>query len=327
MLQLHTQAIKKKRGGGEKRGKKGTWKVSFPQRPGLAADTASPFFRSPGKGWQGLQQLDGPARLLNPFNPLYSNRNIGGWSLKTAECGTPAAPELCANKHPVWAWHSRAAQRRPQHPPRVMRLSLPLWPRLPQLEPALVNGPLALWPSPNGSMNHTRPRKNNLPVCQEVERTELILVWKWLKSLTNPPSFYSVARKVDYPGLKPMWMTVLQPRNKKGNYLLSSWLVPLNSETKPMLFTTPLILTEISSHTIRCSSLMEGITYAPYHLCLSSPIAALLQISQWVITLILLQTNFTLKNLYLFKAYRHKLTLSHKMAHYNIFRWKNTLLH
>lgn len=153
-----------------------------------------------------------------------------------------------------------------------MRVSLPLWPHLPQLKPALGNGTLTLWPSPNGSMSHIRPHKNNLPICQEVEKTELILVWKWLTSLTRPPSFYSVARKVDYPGLKPVLMTVSQPSGKKRHDSLFSLIFLSNNETKPMMFTTSLRVIEICSHTIPLSR--QGSytpptisTYAPLYSC------------------------------------------------------------
>lgn len=144
----------------------------------------------------------------------------------SVECRTPAGWCLVLTNTRCEPNRVRQAQSQPPNPPSLMRVPLPLWPRPPQLKPALVNGTLALWPSPNGSMIHIKAHKNDLPICQEVEQTKLILVWKFLKSLTNPPSFYSVARKVDYPGLKPMLMTISQPSRKRKDIIFFLYSLP-----------------------------------------------------------------------------------------------------
>lgn len=52
---------------------------------GTAADRAYPVSLPLGKCWQMTLELDRLALFLNPFNPLYSNGNIGGRSLKTPQ--------------------------------------------------------------------------------------------------------------------------------------------------------------------------------------------------------------------------------------------------
>lgn len=188
-----------------------------------------------------------------------------------------------------------------------MRVSLPLWPRLPQLKPALVNGTLALWPSPNGSMNHIRAHKNDLPICQEVEKNKLILVWKLFKSLTPPPSLYSVARNLIIQDQSQCWW---QSRNQVGQKrTLFSLLLffPLKDETKPMLFTTVLISIEICSHIIRYLFLKgRDRTCSPPSTYIYAPIFTYSPRNIWMgekKILFLLQTNCTLKHSYLSKVY------------------------
>lgn len=135
-------------------------------------------------------------------------------------------------------------------------------------------------------MNHIRTHKHDLPMCQEAEKTRSALVWKLLKSLTNPPSIQLLEKMILQDESQCWWQSHNQV-GKKGHYSLPSLstspCLPPPRMKQNQCCSQPRWEWLKSLHTVLDVSLTGGVVFSPHHLYLrASILVALLAISEWI---------------------------------------------